>query len=152
MIGVQTARVLRIGAVLAAVAAFDAAAEVSFQNAWLRAPPPGQTVVAGYCDIANAAPAQATIVGFRDANCHGDDCAIRVEMHETIEQDGMVRMRPLRQLVIAGQGALSLAPGGKHLMVFGLESEAREAHLRVTFANGAEQVVRFVVRPLSYSG
>ena len=147
----MTALRLRVGLALAALA-WPASAQVAFQNAWLRAPAPGQAVAAGYCDIANAASTQATIVAFRDADCQGDDCALRVEMHETIQQDGMARMRPLAQLVIAGNGRLSLTPGGKHLMVFGLASEAREARLRAVFADGAEQVVRFVVRPLGYSG
>lgn len=143
----------------AAAACCSAAAQVSFQNAWLRAPAPGQAAVAGYCEIANAAAVPATIVGFEDAACHrsggnGRDsgCAIAVEMHETTEQGGMVRMRPLPQLVVAAKGTLSLAPGGKHLMVFGLAGDARQAHLRVVFADGAEQVVRFVVRPLGHGG
>lgn len=147
----MTALGLRVGLALA-LAGWPAAAQVAFENAWLRAPAPGQPVTGGYCDIANAASTQATIVAFRDADCRGDDCAIRVEMHETIQHEGMVRMRPIPRLVIAGNGTLSLAPGGKHLMVFGLASEAREARLRAVFADGAEQVVRFVVRPLGYSG
>ena len=151
---------LRTAVALAATAACGAAAaQVSFQNAWLRAPAPGQAATAGYCEIANTAAAPATIVGFEDASCRGSNgngrnsgCAITVEMHETTEQDGMVRMRPLPQLVVPAKGALSLAPGGKHLMVFGLASDARQARLRVVFADGAEQVVRFVVRPLGHGG
>lgn len=139
-------------ALAAAAACCAAAAQVSFQDAWLRAPAPGQAATAGYCEIANTTAAPATIVGFEDASCRGSDCAITVEMHETTEQDGMVRMRPLPQLVVPAKGALSLAPGGKHLMVFGLASDASQARLRVVFADGAEQVVRFVVRPLGHGG
>ena len=124
------------------------AAQVTFKNAWIRAAAPGQGVVAGYCDIANAGEAPATVVAFRDADCEGGGCPIRVEMHETVERDGMVGMRPLPQLVVGAGSTLSLEPGGKHLMVFGLDGGAEHARLRAVFADGSDAVVRFAVRPI----
>lgn len=41
----------------------------------------------------------------------------RVELHETVEQDGMARMRPVSDVTIAPGATLQLAPGGKHLML-----------------------------------
>ena len=137
-------------AALNVVAALPAAAQVTFENAWIRAAAPGQGVVAGYCDIANAGEAPATVVAFRDADCEGGDCPIRVEMHETIERDGMVGMRPLPQLVVGARSTLPLAPGGKHLMVFGLDGGAEHARLRAVFADGSDKVVRFAVRPIGH--
>ena len=137
-------------AALNVVAALPAAAQVTFKNAWIRAAAPGQAVVAGYCDIANAGEAPATVVAFRDADCEGGGCPIRVEMHETIERNGMVGMRPLPQLVIGAGSTLSLAPGGKHLMVFGLGRGAEHARLRAVFADGSEEVVRFAVRRIGH--
>lgn len=135
---------------LGMVAAMPAAAEVTFENAWIRAAAPGQAAVAGYCDIANGGTAPATVVAFRDADCDGGSCPLRVEMHETVERDGMVRMRPLPQLVVDAGSTLSLAPGGKHLMVFGLDGGVAEARLRAVFDDGNEAVVRFVVRPIGH--
>lgn len=133
---------------LGVVMATPAAAEVTFENAWIRAAAPGQAAVAGYCDIANGGTAPATVVAFRDADCDGGSCPLRVEMHETVERDGMVGMRSVPQLVVAAGSTLSLAPGGKHLMVFGLEDGAGHARLRAVFDDGNEAVVRFVVRPI----
>ena len=137
-------------AALNVVAASPATAQVTFENAWIRAAAPGQAVVAGYCDIANAGEAPATVVAFRDADCEGGGCPIRVEMHETIERDGMVGMRPLPQLVVGAGSTLSLAPGGKHLMVFGLDGGVEHARLRAVFADGSDTVVRFAVRPIGH--
>ena len=137
-------------AALNVVAALPAAAQVTFKNAWIRAAAPGQGVVAGYCDIANAGEASATVVAFRDADCADSGCPVRVEMHETIERDGVVGMRPLPQLVVGAGSTLSLEPGGKHLMVFGLDGGAEHARLRAVFADGSDTVVRFAVRPIGH--
>ena len=141
---------LCVAVALNVVAASPATAQVTFENAWIRAAAPGQAVVAGYCDIANAGEAPATVVAFRDADCEGGGCPIRVEMHETIERDGMVGMRPLPQLVVGAGNTLSLAPGGKHLMVFGLDGGTEHARLRAVFADGSDTVVRFAVRPIGH--
>lgn len=135
---------------LGVVMAMPAAAEVTFENAWIRAAAPGQAAVAGYCDIANGGAEPATVVAFRDADCDGGGCPLRVEMHETVERDGMVGMRALPELVVGAGSTLSLAPGGKHLMVFGLDGSAAEARLRAVFDDGNEAVVRFVVRPIGH--
>ena len=75
---------------------------------------------------------------------------LRIEIHETIETEGahglVARMRPLAQLAIPAGETLSLRPGGKHLMLFGMDDEMDKVDVRVTFADGTAQTVRFVVR------
>jgi len=46
--------------------------------------------------------------------------ADRAEMHDNVHTDGIVRMVPLGDLVIAAGGMEHFQPGGKHIMVFGL--------------------------------
>ena len=89
--------------------ALPAAAEVTFERAWVRAPLPGQAATAGYCDIANGGEATAAIVAFVHK---ATDPPVRVELHETTDQGGVARMRPLRSLTVAAGATLSLAPGG----------------------------------------
>ena len=128
-------------AALLAAASASHAMPVTFENAWVRAPVPGQTVAAGYCDIVNQGDQALSIVRFAGP--------VRVEMHETTHQDGMARMRPLARLPIAANATLSLQPGGKHLMLFGLDAALGEAAgqitLRALFANGEEISVVFAV-------
>ncbi len=113
---------------------------VTFENAWIRAPLPSQSVTAGYCDIANNGAQPVAIVGFSGS--------VRVEMHETTHEDGMVRMRPLQSLNVAPKATVSLAPGGKHLMLFGLDPTLSAVTLTAVFADQSELAVKFVVRPL----
>lgn len=120
---------------------------VAFENAWIRAPIGSQTVAAGYCDIANHTAGEAVATRFSMAD---QASALRIELHETIEiqsAHGLVaRMRPLAQLAIPAGETLSLRPGGKHLMLFGIDDEMDKVDVQVTFADGTAQTVRFVVR------
>lgn len=114
---------------------------MAFENAWIRAPVAGQTIAAGYCDIVNGSDEDAVVIEFTDAGGKR-----RIEIHETTEQDGMARMRPLRQLTIAAGQTLSLRPGGKHLMLFGMDGDAPAVDVQARFADGAATEVRFRVR------
>ena len=116
---------------------------VTIENAWIRAPVAGQTVTAGYCDIRNGGGEPVTIVGFAGP--------MRTELHETREQNGMVRMRPVRALTVAPWSTTRLAPGGKHLMLFGAGELAgagpeAQVELRAELATGETLPARFRVR------
>ena len=122
----------------------QALGQVTFENAWIRAPLPGQSVTAGYCDIVNRGAHSVAIVGF-SGPASG---TLRIEMHETTDHDGMVRMRPLKSLTIAPHTTVSLVPGGKHLMLFGLQHAAEQITLKALFANQSDLAVTFSVVPL----
>ena len=127
-------------AVFLALGTPSALAEVTFGDAWIRAPLPGQSVTAGYCDIANAGSRPAVVVGFRSS--------VRVEMHETIHDGAMVRMRALKSLTIEPKSTILLAPGGKHLMLFGVDSTWERVTLTAVFADRSELAIPFTVRPM----
>src|SRR5512134_2007188 len=83
-----------------AVRAADAPApggHVTAQDAWLRATPPGAPVAAGYLTL---------VGGERPARLVGASCerARRVEVHATLEQDGMLSMRPVDGVDIPARG------------------------------------------------
>lgn len=135
---------------LAACGPDDTAAQtqgVVFENAWVRAPVGSQTVAAGYCDIANHTTGEAVVTGFGVAD---PASPLRIEIHETIETEGaqgaVARMRPLPRLTIPARGTLFLRPGGKHLMLFGMDGEMDAVDVRVAFADGTAQTERFAVR------
>ncbi len=120
---------------LVVMAPMAGAAHLIFENAWIRAPAPGQTIAAGYCDIINDGSEAAVIVGFTGPR--------RVEMHETTDEHGMVRMRPLQRLTVAAGATVSLAPGGKHLMLFDFNPGAGAAPM--AWGNGDPQVTLWAV-------
>ena len=45
------------------------------------------------------------------------DAFASVEIHQTIKQDGMMRMEPVPTLTIEPDSTVQLAPGGLHLMM-----------------------------------
>ena len=121
-----------------------APAGVVFQDPWIRAPIGSQTVTAGYCDISNHTQAAVVVIGFADPAG-----ARRIEMHETVQDDGRARMRLLPQLTIPPGQTLSLRPGGKHLMLFDMDAKAGVLDLAAKFNDGSTQPVRFQIRPLA---
>jgi copper(I)-binding protein len=51
--------------------------------------------------------------------------ARRVEMHETMSSGNMASMRPLRHIPVRPGGILAFTPGGRHLMLFGVDPAIR---------------------------
>lgn len=64
----------------------------------------------------------------------------RAEMHDMTMTNGMMKMAPLTQgVVIPKNGTVTFAPGGKHVMLFGMKAGLKPGDpilLNFTFANG----------------
>lgn len=59
------------------------------------------------------------------------------EIHETVLEEGVTRMRALPAVEIPARGSLQMAPGGLHLMLHSVRLRAGEAlQLRLHFAGG----------------
>lgn len=138
----RTALASMIGSVLCGAALAAQADAVAFRDAWYRAPLPGASVTAAYCQLENRGDHTATLVRFAAAT---DD--LKVEMHETLrtEDDNgmeMVRMRHLPEITLSPGATVTLAPGGRHLMIFNAP-RARNLTLQATFADGSAADVVF---------
>ncbi len=116
-----------------------AGADLAVREAWVRAALPGRAVTAAYCELTNHGAESVTVVGFTGAG--------RVEMHQTVDDDGMARMRPLPRIVVAPGETVALAPGGRHLMLFNFAlDDAAELTLHAVLDTGESLPVRFEVR------
>ena len=89
----------------------SAFAELDISDAWIKNLPPTIPVRAGYMTIHNAQTHALSIIAIR---C---DAFTSVEIHRTIEQDGMMRMELVPSLTIEPDSTVQLAPGGLHLMM-----------------------------------
>ena len=72
------------------------------------------------------------------------EVAQRVEMHDSVMQNGMMTMQPLNRVDVPAKGKVAFAPGGKHLMLFGLNPGAVQmgkASLTFIFSNGDRIIV-----------
>jgi copper(I)-binding protein len=86
-------------------------AELTFEDAWVRAVPPGMGMTAGFGTLHNNGDADIVITGFSSAE-FGD-----VTLHRTEQADGMSRMREVPSLEVPAGSVVDLAPGGYHLML-----------------------------------
>ena len=128
---------------LLSLAAFGHAADdaLVLSDAWVRETPPNRDVAAGYLTIANPSDTDRVLVGAQSADA-------RVEVHEMRHEDGMMRMRQLESLTIPAGGEVALAPGGTHLMLFGVDATraGTEIEIEFEFAEAASVTETFVVR------
>ena len=107
--------------------------EVTMDNAWVRAAPPGSEAMAAYLDIENGTrdPVTVTAVAspwFRHAM-----------IHATVVNDGVARMVHENTLTIAAGETVRLAPGGRHLMLMGPDRpivEGMDVPLSLTLDDG----------------
>ncbi|MBL4756753.1 MAG: copper chaperone PCu(A)C [Rhizobiales bacterium] len=109
------------------------AGDIMIENAWIREMPSGAEVAAGYLDITNQGSVADRLIG---AEASG---AMSATLHHmTIDDNGVMRMRPLENLEIAPGETLHMAPGGNHLMIMGV-NEPYEAHSDVDIILTFEQ-------------
>jgi copper(I)-binding protein len=103
------------------------AGDIAVTEAWARATPPAATTGAAYLTIENRGTADDRLVGA------SSPAAGIVTIHETLEEGGVAKMRPLKKPRLPVGGALEMSPGGTHLMVMDLKQPLTEgAHLPLT--------------------
>ncbi len=86
---------------------------IQVEHAWSRAMPAGATGVV-YLTVTNhGAPDTLTSVASPVAASAG--------LHETIDDHGVMKMRPVASLPVSPGKPLTLAPGGYHIMLMGLK-------------------------------
>ena len=57
------------------------------------------------------------------------DDVLRMEMHETTEDDGVMSMNKLKSIAIPAGKTVKLEPGGKHLMIWGIGEGSKKRGL-----------------------
>ncbi|MDT7933005.1 MAG: copper chaperone PCu(A)C [Sphingomonadaceae bacterium] len=63
------------------------------------------------------------------------DAAERIELHRSSARGGVMSMQKVRDVVVPANGELKLAPGGYHLMIFGLKPNLKTADIQLKFAS-----------------
>lgn len=77
----------------------------------IKKPMPGMRMSAGYLALTNNSKDPLVITDVSSPQFEA------VEMHETIEEDGVSRMVPVGDLTIPPGSTVTFKPGGKHLML-----------------------------------
>jgi hypothetical protein len=98
---------------------------VTVKRAWVRLPAVAGGAAAGY--FTARANRDDELVSVSAPNA-------RVELHESMSHGGMTMMRQLAGIALPAGETIAFAPGGKHLMIFGLDPKLKPRdRLRLTF-------------------
>jgi len=89
---------------------------ISVDGAWVREAPPNASMMAGYATIQNHTDQNRIIASAKSKQFN------MVEVHQTIIEDGVSKMRRQDDLAIPAGGSLELKPGSYHLMLMGPKS------------------------------
>lgn len=141
MIKTLMSRVCLVGAL--GLTAVNASAEVTVENPYARAVPPGQMNSASFMVLNNTNTKDVALVAASSS------VAKAVELHNHINEDGVMKMRQVQQINIPASGNVNLQPGGYHVMLIGLNQdlvEGKEIDLKLEFSDGGSQVLTLPVQ------
>jgi hypothetical protein len=121
---------------LAAVAAAQGAPPgIAVTNAWARATPKGAVTGAAYVTVANQGTSDDRLLGV------STPVAKVAQLHTTINDHGILKMRPLASVDMKPGASVSLKPGGMHVMLMGLKqplTEGEKFPLTLNFATAGK--------------
>ena len=105
---------MRYWLIAIALVALPAWAQVSAERPWTRATPPGAKVGGGFMQLRSSGAADR-VVGA------SSPVAGRVEMHLTVREGDVMKMREVKSFEVPAGGSFELKPGGGHLMLMDLK-------------------------------
>jgi periplasmic copper chaperone A len=111
-------------------------------DARVRAPIPGQDKTVGYFTARNAGAEDVVLSGAYS------DAVRAIEMHVTLRDGDMVRMRRLEEVVIAPGETVRFEPGGRHLMLFGVSELTEPVAIVLQQQSGPDVRLPFQIIPL----
>ena len=107
--------------------------EIEVADAWVRLPAAEGRPGSGYFTMTGG-PEATTLISVRS------NLALRTELHATVRMpNGAVTMRPLAGVPVSARGEVTFAPGGRHLMFYGISpslTPGKPTILTFTFADG----------------
>ena len=119
-----------------------AAGKLVVEHAWIRTAPPSAMMLAGYATLRNDGDAPLTVTG-ADSDAFAD-----VQLHQTISEGGVERMRPTGKIEIAPGKTVEFAPGGRHFMLVRPRRElaaGAAVKIHISTTGGSDATAQFVV-------
>ena len=118
------------------------ACDLKVESAWIREAPGNATALAGYAVLSNNGNKVLAVASVQSA------AFSKVELHESLTENGIAKMRAIDKLEIAPGGKVEFAPGGKHFMMMNPKAGLRSGDavkVKIKDATGCESVVSFKV-------
>jgi len=102
-------------AFIAPAVAQTATAPIAVSDAWARATPKGATTGAAYVTVSNHGAGADRLVGA------STPVADKAQLHTMIDDNGVMKMRPVAGIELTPGAKVALKPGGYHVMLMGLK-------------------------------
>jgi len=127
------------------VLAAGAADAVTVVDPYVRMAPPGAMATGAFMVIRNGGAKDVKVV-------KADNPASKVtELHTHINEGGMMKMRPVKDIEVKAKGETALKPGGLHVMLIDMKAPMKEGDMipiTLTFDDGSSKKVDAkVVKP-----
>ena len=138
---------LAAGLMLSAGVLAGAADNITVQDPYVRLAPPNAPATGAFMVIKNTGDKDVKVL-------KADNPASRVtELHTHLNENGVMKMRPVPAIEVKAKGQAVLQPGGLHVMMIDLKSPMKEGDvvpITLTFDDGSsKQVDAKVVRPMA---
>ncbi len=116
-----------------------AAMDIEVQGAYVRESIPGASNSVAYMQIHNRSNSELVLIEVVS------DQIPKVNIHAHLHENGVMGMRPVKEVVIPAQGSFQFKPGGHHLMLMGLQ-QALEAGQMIDFQLKFKKASAFSVK------
>ncbi len=116
---------------------------LKISDAWIKNLPPTVPMRAGYLTIENHSNRAFKIIAVES------EVFTQVDIHESVEKNGMMSMQPLSPLPVPVGATVKLAPGGIHLMMMHPKTALKpgdQVELSLHFDDGNTQALHMTVR------
>lgn len=120
-------------------------AEITFDDARVRAVPPTQTITAAFMQIHNTGSEDLAIIGAESP------VSEVVELHTHIRDGEKMQMRQIPQIELPAMATTTLQPGGLHLMLIGLKATLeldQPIDITLKLSNGETQTLTAPVKEI----
>jgi copper(I)-binding protein len=116
---------------------------ISVEGPYVRATPPVASNSAAFMMLHNGSDQERQLVAAES------DVAKHVELHNHINDNGVMRMRQVANIAIPAKGSAELKPGSYHVMLMGLHKPIQEndmVDITLVFDDGKKQRIQAVAR------
>jgi len=117
--------------------------DITVSNAYVRATPPGKTMTAAFLKLENTSDQEHRLIAV-DSSAAGT-----TELHQTVNEQGLLKMRPVTEMTIAAHSTQELQPGGYHIMLVDLKQPLKIGQtipLTLSFASGEKLTLKIPVK------
>jgi copper(I)-binding protein len=142
-LSLATLAIAGLTAIAAPASAAGVADQISVVDPYVRMAPPGAKATGAFMAIRNAGDKDTQLVSAASA------AAKIVELHNHINDGGVMRMRQVKEIAVPAKGEAQLKPGGYHVMLIDMNAPLKEGdHVVLTlgFADGSNKEVHATVK------